>query len=69
MAEYARFGVGYYWLVDPALGTFEIFKKSPAGYTQVVAVTEGTIDAVPGCAGLVLDVDALWSELARLRAD
>lgn len=69
MAEYAHFGVGYYWLVDPALGTFEIFEKSPAGYTQVVAVTEGTIDPVPGCAGLVLDVDALWSELARLSAD
>jgi Uma2 family endonuclease len=66
ISEYARFGVRYYWLVDPALGTFEIFELAPAGYTQVVAVTAGRIESVPGCVGLVLDVDALWRELARL---
>ncbi len=66
MSEYARFGVRFYWLVDPALGTFEIFERTPAGFTQVVAVTEGTIERVPGCDGLVLQIDALWAELARL---
>lgn len=69
MSEYARFGVRYYWLVDPALGTFEIFERAPAGYTQIVAVTGGRIEAVPGCKGLAIDVDALWRELARLRED
>src|SRR5262245_20231586 len=67
MSEYAKFGVRYYWLVDPALATFEIFERSPAGYTQVVAVSGGRVESVPGCAGLVIDVDALWAELARLR--
>jgi len=67
MTEYARYGVRFYWLVDPALGTFEIFERTPAGYTQVVAAVSGRIDPVPGCSGLVLDVDALWTELARLR--
>jgi Uma2 family endonuclease len=67
MAEYAKFGVRYYWLVDPALATFEIFERTAAGYTQVVGVTGGRIESVPGCAGLVIDVDALWAELARLR--
>jgi len=66
MAEYAAFGIPYYWLIDPALGTFEIFERAPTGYTQVVAVTSGRIESVPGCAGLHLDVDALWTELARL---
>jgi Uma2 family endonuclease len=69
MSEYAKFGVPYYWLVDPGLGTFEIFERTPAGYAQVVAVTGGRVESVPGCAGLVVDVDALWAELARLRGE
>jgi Uma2 family endonuclease len=67
MSEYARFGVRYYWLVDPALAAFEIFERTPEGnYQKLVGVTAGRIDPVPGCAGLVIDVDALWAELARL---
>jgi len=70
MAEYARFGVTYYWLVDPALTAFEIFELTPSGnYQKLVGVTGGKIDPVPGCAGLVVDVDALWAELARLSDD
>jgi Uma2 family endonuclease len=67
MAEYARFGVSYYWLVDPALTAFEIFERTPQGnYQKLVGVTGGRIEVVPGCAGLTIDVDALWAELARL---
>jgi Uma2 family endonuclease len=67
MAEYGAFGVKYYWLVDPALGSVEIFERSATGpYTRLVGVTAGTVNQVPGCPGLVLDVDALWAELARL---
>jgi Uma2 family endonuclease len=67
MAEYARFAVKYYWLVDPALGSFEVFELTGERYYQkVVGVTSGRIDPVPGCAGLAVDVDALWAELERL---
>ncbi len=67
MAEYGAFGVRFYWLVDPALGSFEIFERTDAGpYARVVGTTSGAIDPVPGCPGLVLDVDALWTELRRL---
>ena len=69
MTEYARFGVPYYWLVDPALRTFEIFACSSAGYTQVAAVTAGRMVPVPGCDGLTLDVSALWTELERLGSE
>ena len=68
MSEYARFGVPYFWLVDPTLGAFEIFERTQAGnYQKLIGVTSGQIDSVPGCPGLVVDVDALWTELARLR--
>lgn len=67
MSEYASFGVSYYWLVDPALTAFEIFERTSTGnYQKLVGVTAGCIDPVPGCDGLVIDVDALWAELARL---
>jgi Uma2 family endonuclease len=67
MAEYARFGVKYYWLIDPALGTFEVFELTAQGlYQKVVGITSGLIDPVPGCVGLKIDVSALWTELARL---
>jgi Uma2 family endonuclease len=67
MAEYAAFGVPYYWLLDPALGSFEIFERNTDGnYVKVVGTTSGQVDPVPGCAGLVIDLDALWADLARL---
>jgi Uma2 family endonuclease len=67
MADYAVFGVAYYWLIDPALGTVEIFERNAAGqYVKVVGATAGLIDPVPGCPGLTLDVSALWAELERL---
>jgi Uma2 family endonuclease len=70
MAEYARFGVRQYWLVDPALGSFEIFELTAAGlYQKLVGVTSGTIEQLPGCTGLRIDVDALWAELERLADD
>ena len=70
MAEYAAFGVRYYWLVDPALGSFEIFERTAAGnYQKLAGVVSGRIDPVPGCPGLVLDIDALWAELQRLGDD
>jgi Uma2 family endonuclease len=66
MAEYAQFGVRYYWLVDAALGSVEIFELIAGRYTKAVGVTDGLIREVPGCPGFQLDVDALWSELSRL---
>lgn len=67
MAEYAAFGVHFYWLLDPALGSFEVFERNEAGnYVKVVGATSGAVDPVPGCEGLRLDLDALWAELSRL---
>ena len=61
--EYARFGVRWYWLVDPAVGTLEIFELGARGrYELAVAASTGKVK-VPGCRGLVLDLDALWRKV------
>jgi Uma2 family endonuclease len=82
MDEYAAFGVSFYWLLDPALGSLEIFelqqgspsqasmRRTQQGrYARVLARVEGVIDQVPGCEGLTLDLDGLWTELRRLSAE
>ena len=49
------------------LGSFEIFERNTAGhYVKVVGATGGRIAPVPGCEGLAIDLDALWTELSRL---
>jgi len=69
MDEYAAFGVPYYWLVDPALGSLEIFELTAGRFARCVAATAGVLRNMPGCPGLELDLDRLWAELARLDAN
>jgi Uma2 family endonuclease len=67
VTDYATFGVRYYWLIDPAARTFEILELgTDAGYVRALGAAEGRLDAIPGCAGLTIDLDALWSEIERL---
>lgn len=62
-ADYAAFGVGQYWLVDPVARTLEVLVRCTDGrFLEVLAVAEGAHE-VPGCDGLRLDLDALWSEV------
>ncbi|HET8797227.1 MAG TPA: Uma2 family endonuclease, partial [Thermoanaerobaculia bacterium] len=68
MDEYAAFGVTWYWIVDPNLQSLEIFELSGGRYARAARATEGRLDAVPGCPGLALDLDEIWSEIARLDA-
>ncbi len=69
VAEYATFGIRYYWIVDPNLRSLEIFELGPDGsYRYALGAASGTIESVPGCQDLVLDLDALWAEIDHLEA-
>lgn len=62
-SDYARAGIAYYWIVDPQLRSFEVFKLDRSRrYTAVLLAGDGKV-RVPGCSGLVLDLDALWREV------
>jgi Uma2 family endonuclease len=68
--DYAALGARAYWMVDPWLRTFEILELGADGrYVRALARVAGTIDAVPGLPGLVLDLDAMWAEVDALPAD
>jgi Uma2 family endonuclease len=66
-ADYAAFGVAWYWLLDPQLRSLEILQLDPQGrYLHVLGASAGTLETVPGCEGLTLDLDALWAAIDAL---
>lgn len=65
-SEYERFGVRNYWLVDPELQSVEVFELGDGRYVHALPAADGQVDRVPGCTGLVLELDALWTEVDRL---
>jgi Uma2 family endonuclease len=64
--EYARFGIHWYWLIDPHARTFEVFELGADGrYVRALAASSGCL-RIPRCDGLELDLDQLWAEIDRL---
>ena len=66
MDEYAAFGVTWYWILDPSLQSLEIFELTGGRYARAARATEGRLEAVPGCPGLHLDLDEIWTRIAQL---
>ncbi len=62
--------VRWYWIVDPELRTFEVLELEASGrYAHAVSMSEGRVTEVPGCEGLVVDLDALWAEADQLEGE
>lgn len=67
LADYAAFGVAWYWLLDPQLRSLEILELDSQGrYLHVLGASAGTLEKIPGCEGLTLDLDALWTAIDSL---
>ncbi|MEQ9320428.1 MAG: Uma2 family endonuclease [Polyangiaceae bacterium] len=64
-AEYTAFGVRWLWLVDPEAREVEILERDGDGYAARSQATGGVVD-VPGCEGLVIDLEALWRKTDEL---
>jgi Uma2 family endonuclease len=63
LGEYAAFGIRWYWIIDPERRSVEIHTLGEDGsYTLAIERHTGRIEEVPGCPGLVLDLDVLWSK-------
>jgi Uma2 family endonuclease len=66
LGEYAAFGIRWYWIVDPERRTVEIHALDGGSYVLAVEGSAGVIESVPGCPGLLLDLDVLWSKADAL---
>ena len=65
--DYAKFGVRWYWLVDPGLRSFEVLELAADGrYVHALGATDGVVEPVPGCEGLRIDLAELWREIDAL---
>jgi Uma2 family endonuclease len=66
-ADYASFGVAWYWLLDPQLRSLEILELDAKGrYLHVLGASTGILEKIPGCEGLTLDLDAMWAAIDEL---
>lgn len=66
LAEYALFGIRWYWVVDPERCLLEMVELARGNYQPRVAAGTGRVD-VPGCPGLSLDLDRLWAKVDELK--
>jgi Uma2 family endonuclease len=67
MSDYAEFKIRFYWLIDPVARLLELYELEDCGlYRRALGASIGKVESVPGCPGLALDLDELWSELDAL---
>lgn len=62
LRDYAGAGVHCYCIVDPQLRSLEAYELGRDGRYAVALTAERGRVRIPGCPGLVTDLDALWAE-------
>lgn len=58
--RYAALGVPHYWIVDPAVTTFECYRLDQGRYVMVVTAARPAIVTHPDWPGLTIDLGAIW---------
>ncbi|WP_281316557.1 Uma2 family endonuclease [Polyangium sp. y55x31] len=69
LADYARFGVRWYWLLDPAVRLLEVLELGADGRYTIALQASTERVSIPGCDGLVLDLADLWREVDEAAAE
>ncbi|HZH99229.1 MAG TPA: Uma2 family endonuclease [Fimbriimonadaceae bacterium] len=64
--DYAAFGIRWCWHIDPASRCLMVRELQSDRRYKTVVSTVHRCGAIPGCADLTIDLDALWDELDRL---
>ncbi len=59
-ALHARYGVPFYWIVNPAARTIQALRLSRGSYEAVARLDETTPAALPPLADLTRDPAAVW---------
>lgn len=63
--EYAAAGIRWYLIVDPVATSVVAFELDGAAYKPLWVAVSGQ-HRVPGCDGLVMDLDDLWTDVETL---
>lgn len=67
LAEYAAFGIRWYWIVDPERRIVQVHELTEtSAYRLAAELDHGARGDVPGCSGLVLPLDELWAKVDEL---
>lgn len=63
ISDYANVGISYYWILDPQLRALEVLERETSAHYRVAAARSRGKVRIPGCPGLVLNLDDLWAEV------
>ncbi|TKC95175.1 Uma2 family endonuclease [Polyangium fumosum] len=69
LSDYARFGVRWYWLVDPEARLLEVLELGADGRYTIAMQASSERVSVPGCERLELELADLWKTVDEAMAE
>lgn len=69
LQAYARFGVRFFWIVNPERRVLECLELGADGRYVVALTASAGLHTLTSFEGLTLDLDTLWAEIDALPDD